>query len=104
MVKDEIKDKLKPLTDIDKLIHEPARLLIISYLFILESADFLFLKAETELSWGNLSGHMTKLENAGYVIIEKKFVRKKPHTLASLTEAGRKAFINYRQKMSQALK
>jgi DNA-binding MarR family transcriptional regulator len=100
---DKMKDKLKSLTDIDKLIHEPARLLIISYLYVLESADFIFLRAQTELTWGNLSSHMTKLETAGYVKIEKKFIRKKPHTIASITNEGRKAFENYRRKMKQAL-
>lgn len=99
----DMKDKLKALTDIDKLIHEPARLLIMSYLYILVSADFIFLRAQTELSWGNLSSHMTKLEEAGYVQIEKKFVRKKPHSIASLTSDGRKAYETYRQKMKQIL-
>lgn len=103
MPNDDLKDKLKSLADIDKLIHEPARLLIISYLYILESADFIFLKAQTELSWGNLSSHMTKLEGAGYVKIEKKFIRKKPHSIASLTTSGRKAYERYRQKMKQFL-
>ena len=99
----EMKDKLKDLTNIDKLIHEPARLLIMSYLYILESADFIFLRAQTELSWGNLSSHMTKLEEAGYVHVEKKFVLKKPHSIASLTSDGRKAYEDYRKKMKQIL-
>lgn len=103
MPNEDLKDKLKSLSDIDKLIHEPARLLIISYLYILESADFIFLKAQTELSWGNLSSHMTKLEEAGYVTIEKKFIRKKPHSIASLTTSGRKAYERYRQKMKLVL-
>ncbi|NHJ39546.1 MAG: transcriptional regulator [Asgard group archaeon] len=74
-----------------------------SYLYILKSADFIFLRVQTDLSWGNLSSHITKLEEAGYVQIEKKFVRKKPHSIASLTSDGRKAYENYRQKMKQIL-
>lgn len=90
-----------PLPDIDKLIHEPARLSIMAHLYVVESADFLFLKRQTGLTWGNLSSHISKLENAGYVKVEKKFVKKKPNTNLILTKEGRKAFIEYKQKMKQ---
>ena len=103
MTEKELKDKTTAHGHIDKLIHEPARLLIVSYLSILEHADFLFLKAETGLSWGNLSGHMSKLEDAGYVIIEKKFIRKKPHTIAKMTELGMNAFNQYKKYMNTLL-
>jgi len=103
MTEKELRDKTKALGHIDKLIHEPARLLIISYLYILESADFIFLKAETGLTWGNLSTHISKLEQAEYVYIEKKFIRKKPHTLAKLTDQGKRAFEEYKKIMNQAL-
>jgi len=92
-------DALKSLGDIDKLIHEPARLQIMSYLYVVESADFIFLMRQTGLTWGNLSSHMSKLEDAGYLEVEKEFVDKKPHTLLHLTEAGRKAFEKYREKI-----
>ncbi len=104
MTEDELRKKTTAHGNIDKLIHEPARLLILSYLSFLESADFLFLKAETDLSWGNLSVHMSKLEEAGYVTIEKKFIRKKPHTIASLTDNGRIAFEKYKKNISNLLK
>jgi DNA-binding transcriptional ArsR family regulator len=86
-------------TDLDRLIHAPARLTIMAQLYVLEKADFLFLKGQTGLSWGNLSTHMTKLEEAGYIRIDKEFVDKKPHTTARLTRRGRDAFDAYRNRM-----
>ena len=88
---------------IDRLIHEPARLLIMSYLAVVESADFLFLMRQTDLTFGNLSSHMSKLEEAGYIQVEKKFVGRKPNTILSLTEKGREAFQQYRDQMKQFL-
>jgi DNA-binding MarR family transcriptional regulator len=88
---------------IDRLIHEPARLLIVSYLAVVESADFLFLMRQTGLTFGNLSSHMSRLEEAGYLKVEKKFVGKKPHTILSLTGKGRTAFQQYREMMKQFL-
>ncbi len=58
---------LPALTDIDRLIHEPARLMILALLYVVESADFIFLMRQTELTWGNLSSYMSKLEEAGYI-------------------------------------
>lgn len=95
--------ELQPLADIDKLIHEPARLMVLAYLYVVESADFVFLIRQTGLTWGNLSAHLSKLETAGYVDIEKEFVDKKPHTMLHLTEEGRAAFQAYRQSMKQVL-
>lgn len=91
----------KPLDTIDKLIHEPARLLIMSHLYVVESADFVFLIQHTGLTWGNLSSHMNKLEAAGYIEVEKEIKGKKPHTMLHLTEKGRKAFGVYQQRMKQ---
>ena len=91
------------LTDIDRLIHEPARFLIMAHLYVVEAADFLFLQRQTELTWGNLSAHISKLEDAGYIEVEKTFKGKKPHTLLRLTDHGRTAFNAYREKMQQAL-
>lgn len=94
---------LQPLSGIDRMIHEPARLLILAYLCVVESADFLFLMNQTGLTRGNLSSHLSKLEEAGYVEIKKEFVQKIPRTLLSLTKNGRKAFKDYRQDMKQVL-
>lgn len=86
---------------IDKLIHEPARLKIMANLYVVESADFMFLMRRTGLTFGNLSSHLSKLEDAGYVRIEKKFSGKKPLTTIHLTKTGRKAFDDYRTTMKQ---
>lgn len=94
-------DNQLPFSEIDKLIHEPARLMIMSYLYVVESADFTFLIQQTKLTWGNLSAHITKLENAGYVEVIKEFKNKKPNTMLSLTEKGREAFDIYRKNMKQ---
>jgi len=94
-------DHLQNLADIDRVVHEPARLLILAYLYVVESADFLFLERQTGLTRGNLSSHLSKLEDAGYVKIKKEFVEKIPRTLLRLTEKGRKAFRTYRKSMRQ---
>lgn len=90
-----------PPAAIDKIIHEPARLMIMANLYVVESADFTFLMNQTGLTWGNLSAHLTKLEKAGYVAVEKTFVGKRPYTLLRLTENGRTAFQTYRRQMQQ---
>lgn len=92
-------DSLPGVRDIDKLIHEPARLILMANLFVVESADFLYLMNQTGLTFGNLSSHMTKLEGAGFIRVEKEFVDKKPNTRLSLTDAGRAAFKEYRDRM-----
>jgi DNA-binding transcriptional ArsR family regulator len=92
-------DDLRSLTELDRLIHEPARLLIVTILSTVESADFLFLQRETDLTKGNLSAHLSRLESAGYVNIEKTFKGKLPLTICKLTEAGQGAFDGYRQQM-----
>ena len=91
------------LVEIDRLIHEPARLMILAYLYVVDSADFVFLVRQTGLTWGNLSSHISKLAAAGYVEVEKEFVDKKPHTMLRLTSEGRAAFQEYRQSMKQVL-
>lgn len=95
------KEDLQPIADIDRTIHEPARLMILAYLYVVESADFLFLMRQTGLTGGNLSSHLSKLEAARYIDIEKEFVDKKPHTMLRLTDEGRAAFKKYRQSMQQ---
>ena len=97
------KEDLQPIADIDRTVHEPARLMILALLYVVESADFLFLMRQTGLTRGNLSSHMSKLEDAGYIDIQKEFVGKKPHTMLRLTDEGRAAFREYRQSMEQVL-
>ena len=92
-------DDLRRVTELDRLIHEPARLLIVTILSTVESADFLFLQRETELTKGNLSAHLRKLEDAGYVKIEKTYKGKLPLTVCKLTAAGTKAVTQYRQQL-----
>ena len=94
---------LQAIADIDRIIHEPARLMILALLYVVESGDFTFLMRQTGLTWGNLSSHLGKLEEAGYVEVEKEFVGKKPHTMLHLTGEGRTAFREYRQRMRQVL-
>ena len=96
-------DELKQVVDIDRVIYEPARFLIMAYLYVVDSADFLFLMNQTGLTRGNLSSHLSKLEIAGYVDIQKEFVNKMPRTILSLTEPGRTAFNDYRQQMKKVL-
>jgi len=88
---------------IDKLIHEPARFMLMANLYVVESGDFLFLMRQTGLTKGNLSSHMSKLEAAGYLRVIKEFLGKKPHTMLKLTAKGRRAFEDYRQRMKQML-
>jgi DNA-binding transcriptional ArsR family regulator len=90
---------LRRVTELDRLIHEPARLLIVTILSSVESADFLFLQRETGLTKGNLSAHLSKLEDAGYVKIQKTFKGKLPLTVCRLTAAGTKAVTQYRQQL-----
>jgi DNA-binding transcriptional ArsR family regulator len=90
---------LRSVTELDRLIHEPARLLIVTILSTVASADFLFLQRETGLTKGNLSAHLSKLEEAGYVKIEKTFKGKLPLTVCSLTPPGQKALTQYRRQM-----
>lgn len=91
------------LPELDKIVHEPARLKILAYLSVVRSADFVFLLSRTGLTYGNLSSHMSKLEEAGYIEVEKEIKDKRPHTMLSITEAGRTAFKAYRQSMLHLL-
>ena len=94
---------LSAITELDRLVHEPARLGIMALLYVVESADFLYVQRQTGLTRGNLSSHMSKLEEAGYVEVKKEFVDKIPRTLLRLTEKGQEAFQSYRQQMLQTL-
>jgi len=94
---------LSRLTELDRTIHEPARLAIMALLYVIDSADFTFLMNQTGLSWGNLSTHMSKLEEVGYIQVEKSFKGRRPNTSLRLTASGRKAFQEYRHSMLQML-
>ena len=96
-------EEVIPIIDIDKLIHEPARLMIISLLYVVETANFLWIKRQLNLTDGNLSSHLSKLESAGYVIVEKNIKNKKTTTSLKLSKGGRKAFEEYRSKLTQIL-
>ena len=89
--------------ELDPLVHSPARLKILTVLKEVERADFLFILRHTDLTRGNLSSHLSKLESVGYVTITKEFVEKIPHTLIQLTEEGKTALERYRQQMLQKL-
>ena len=94
-------DEIKGIDTINKVIHEPARLLIMAHLYVVDKADFVHLIAQTGMTWGNLSSHMTKLEAAGYIEVEKGFKGKKPSTMLRLTNEGREAFSVYRKRMTE---
>ena len=88
---------------LDRVVHEPARLKILAYLSVVKSADFVFLLSRTGLTYGNLSSHMSKLEEAGYIEVEKEIKDKRTHTMLSLTDQGRSAFEDYRVNMLELL-
>jgi DNA-binding MarR family transcriptional regulator len=94
---------LHPLADIDQIIHAPARLMVLAYLYVVESADYVFLMRMTGLTWGNLATHLNKLEEAGYIEMLKTFQGKKPHTTIRLTDQGRSAFKEYKKSMQKVL-
>jgi DNA-binding MarR family transcriptional regulator len=86
---------------IDEVIHGRLRLGIMAYLAGADSADFNGLKARLQATDGNLSAHLRKLEDAGYIAIDKSFVDRKPLTRVALTPEGRKAFTVYLDAMSR---
>jgi DNA-binding MarR family transcriptional regulator len=89
------------LAGLDRLVHEPARLAILTALASCRSADFLFLQRLTGMSGGNLSSHITKLEEAGLVNVEKQFIDKRPNTRIEISEQGRKAVREHWKKLDQ---
>jgi DNA-binding MarR family transcriptional regulator len=91
------------MADVNRLIHEPARLILMTILYTVKSADFLYLVREASLTKGNLGSHLARLEEAGYVSIEKTYRGKVPQTICSLTDAGRAAFREYRTQVKQAI-
>ena len=96
-------DDFRAMVDVNRVIHEPARLIIVTILYTAASADFLFLLRETGLTKGNLGSHLARLEEAGYVNIEKTYRGKIPQTICSLTDEGRTAFREYRERVRRAV-
>ena len=95
-------EQLRAIATLDRVIHEPGRMMIVALLAAVEECDFLYLLRETELNKGNLSSHLAKLEEAGYVQIEKTYRGKVPQTLLRLTRQGRTAFGEYRRRLNAA--
>ena len=96
-------DSLSEIMNIDRLVHSPARLSILTYLSVVEEGDAVYLLNQTGLTWGNLSANVTRLQEAGYIEVVKEFKDKKPHTLLKLTDKGRNAFQGYQNKMKGLL-
>jgi DNA-binding MarR family transcriptional regulator len=94
---------LRQLAGIDQIIHAPARLMILTYLYVVESVDYVFLMRLTGRTWGSLSTHLAKLEETGYVVITKGYRGKKPHTTIRLSKKGRAAFRQYKRSLQQVL-
>jgi DNA-binding transcriptional ArsR family regulator len=98
-----VNEPIRSLAELDRLVHEPGRLAITSLLSAAEEADFLYLLNETGLTKGNLSSHLSKLEAAGYVSIEKAYRGKIPLTICRPTPADRTAFKQYRSALKASL-
>lgn len=99
----ELSAKIQRLADIDRIIHEPARLMIVALLNAVKEADFQYLHQATGLTKGNLSVHLSKLEDARYIEIEKSFRGKYPLTICRLTKEGREVLDTYRKVIKGAL-
>ncbi len=95
---------IQDISALDRVIHEPARLIIVALLSSVESADFLFLLKESNLTKGNLSVQLSRLEEAGYLQMEKTFRGKIPHTEYHLTPKGKSAFDQYQKSLRSILK
>jgi DNA-binding transcriptional ArsR family regulator len=94
---------IQALAQLDRMVHEPARLMILMILQGIGEADFLYLQREGGFTQGNLSSHLLKLEEAGYVKIQKKFKGKRPLTLCRLTPKGEIALSGYSRRLIQTL-
>jgi len=93
----------REISDLDRVIHSPTRLKIMLVLTSVEEADFTFITHATGLTRGNLSANLTKLEETGYIKIEKKFIERVPKTIASITPAGKKALEDYSSMLGPIL-
>lgn len=95
--------KIQRIANVDRLIHEPARLMIVAVLASVEEADFQYLHLTTGLTKGNLSVHLSRLQEAGYIATEKTFRGKYPLTLCRLTDVGAQKLAEYRKLLKGAL-
>ena len=95
---------LSRLANVNRVLHEPTRMQIAALLYVLESADFIFVMNQLGLTWGNLSAHLAKMEEAGYVEVIKGYRGKRPNTSLRLTEEGRQAFREYTSSMRELFK
>lgn len=91
------------MKELNPLLHSQLRLAIMSILMNVDEADFVYLKEKTESSAGNLSVQLDKLSTAGYIAVNKGFVGKKPRTVCTITDTGRKAFEEYVDDLRQYL-
>jgi DNA-binding MarR family transcriptional regulator len=95
--------KIRKIGELDRVLHEPGRLMIATLLYAVDRADFLYLQHETGINKGTLSSHLARLEAAAYVEVSKTFRGKVPQNFLRLTPAGRKAFEQYRRKLKEVL-
>jgi DNA-binding HxlR family transcriptional regulator len=91
------------LPELNPVVHGRLRLALLSLLSGVEKAEFTWLRTKTEATDGNLGAQLLKLEETGYVAVEKKFVLRKPQTLYCITETGRQALTEYVQALKQLL-
>jgi DNA-binding MarR family transcriptional regulator len=96
-------DLPQPDIEIDRLIHEPARMIIMAILYVVDEADFVYLAQQTGLTPGNINSHMARLLAGGYVTVDKTFVANRPRTVYRMTEEGRVAIRRYRQQVGNVL-
>ena len=95
-------EKVQTILDLDRLVHEPARLAILSVLSGVEWAEFRMVENLTKLTKGNLSSHLAKLEEGDYVAIHKGYRGKVPQTTLAITKKGREALDRYWEQLKQA--
>lgn len=94
---------LAELFDLDRLVHEPARLMILVLLSQVSEVDFVFLLSQTGLTRGNLSSHLTKLEEGGLIALEKRFVERKPQTVCWITDEGKRQLQAHARQLAKIL-
>lgn len=95
--------QIQTIADLNRVIHEPGRLMVMALLYAVGKADFLYLQHETGMNKGTLSSHISRLEQAEYLEVEKTYRGKVPQTLLHLTKTGRRSFEHYRRSIKEAL-
>lgn len=96
-------DLANDISSVDRTIHAPARLMLMTFLHSAESVDFLYLLRETGLTKGNLASHLAKLEERHYLTVAKGYQGKIPLTTYALTKEGREAFQRYREQLQRVI-